>query len=667
MAICNRLGAGAGTLAWLPAAPAPTEAGPELTPKKRRRYLRSSPSGWPGAAAPRAPFTPRFRLCFQVRTDLIRNFCIIAHIDHGKSTLADRLLESTATLDSRKMRAQVLDSNELERERGITIKLHAVRMSHRARDGRDYALNLIDTPGHVDFTYEVSRSLAACEGAILVVDATQGVQAQPLSNLFLALDADLEIIPVLNKIDLPGAEPERRRQEVADLMGIDAESVLEVSAKEGRGIDEVLEAVVRRIPAPGGDPAAPLRALIFDSYYDQYLGAVPSIRVVDGTVGPGVTITFGTVDSCYEVTEVGHMQLGRVPAASLGPGEVGYLVAAIKAVADTRPGDTVLDASRRAEELLPGYKEARPMVFAGLYPTDTDGYEELRDALHRLRLNDASLHFEPETSKALGFGFRCGFLGLLHMEVVQERLDREFGVKLITTVPNVKYEVAMSDGTRSWVENPSELPDRALVDSVAEPVVRAHIVVPAEYIGNVQKLCHERRGTFRGMSYLDPRRVEMDFELPLAEIVLDFYNRLKSGTRGYAALDYEFQEYRRDDLVKLDVMVNREPVDAFSVILHRDNAYQHGLALVRKLRQLIPRQQFDVALQAAIGGQIIARETVKAVRKNVTAKCYGGDITRKRKLLERQREGKKRMKQVGSVEIPQEAFMAVLQLDDTRS
>ena len=610
---------------------------------------------------------PHIPASSQVRTDLIRNFCIIAHIDHGKSTLADRLLESTATLDSRQMRDQVLDSNELERERGITIKLHAVRMSHRAEDGRDYELNLIDTPGHVDFTYEVSRSLAACEGAILVVDATQGVQAQTLSNLFLALDANLEIIPVLNKIDLPGAEPGRRREEVAELMGIDPRTILEVSAKEGRGVGEVLNAVVRRIPPPAGDPAAPLRALIFDSCYDRYLGAVPSVRVFDGTVRPGMTITFGTVDSSYEVTEVGHMRPGRTAAASLGPGEVGYLVAAIKAVSDTRAGDTVLDASRRAAELLPGYQEAKPMVFAGLYPTDTDGYEELRDALHRLRLNDASLHFEPETSRALGFGFRCGFLGLLHMEVVQERLDREFGVRLIATVPNVEYRVRMSDGGQLSVENPSELPDRALVESVAEPVVRAHIVVPAEYIGNVQRLCHERRGVFRGMSYLDPRRVEIDFELPLAEIVLDFHGRLKSGTRGYAALDYEFQEYRTDDLVKLDVMVNREPVDAFSVILHRDNAYQHGLALVRKLRELIPRQQFDVALQAAIGNQVIARQTVKAVRKNVTAKCYGGDITRKRKLLERQREGKRRMKQVGSVEIPQEAFMAVLQLDDTWS
>ena len=602
-----------------------------------------------------------------MKTDLIRNFCIIAHIDHGKSTLADRLLEATATLDSRQMREQVLDSNELERERGITIKLHAVRMSYRAKDGRELQFNLIDTPGHVDFTYEVSRSLAACEGAILVVDATQGVQAQTLSNLFLALDADLEIVPVLNKIDLPGAEPERRRGEVAELMGIDPDLVLAVSAKEGSGIEDVLEAVVERVPAPGGDPAAPLRALIFDSYYDQYLGAVPTIRVFDGTLRAGTSVTFGAVDSCYEVTEVGHLRLGRIPAQSLGPGEVGYLVAAIKAVADTRVGDTVLDAANPAGELLPGYQEAKPMVFAGLYPSDADDYEELRESLRRLQLNDASLQFEPETSRALGFGFRCGFLGLLHLEIVQERLDREFGVKLVTTVPNVKYRVSMADGSVLSIENPTDLPDRALVDSVAEPVVRAHIVTPSDFIGNVQKLCHERRGLFKGMSYLDPRRVEMDFELPLAEIVLDFYGRLKGGTKGYAALDYEFQEYRAGDLVKLDILVNREPVDAFSVILHRDNAYRHGNLLVRKLKDLIPRQQFEVALQAAIGGQVIARQTVKAVRKNVTAKCYGGDITRKRKLLERQREGKRRMKQVGSVEIPQEAFMAVLQLDDDRS
>ena len=602
-----------------------------------------------------------------MRTDLIRNFCIIAHIDHGKSTLADRLLEATATLDHRQMRDQVLDSNELERERGITIKLHAVRMEHTAPDGRAFDFNLIDTPGHVDFTYEVSRSLAACEGAILVVDATQGVQAQTLSNLFLALEADLEIIPVLNKTDLPGAEPERRRAEVAELMGIDPGQVLEASAKEGWGIEAVLAAVVDRVPAPGGDPDAPLRALIFDSYYDQYLGAVPSIRVVDGTIRPGMTISFGAVESGYEVTEVGHLRLGRVPADALGPGEVGYLVAAIKSVSDTRVGDTVLDAANRADELLPGYREAKPMVFAGLYPSDADDYEELRDSLHRLRLNDASLRFEPETSRALGFGFRCGFLGLLHLEIVQERLDREFGVKLVTTVPNVKYRVTMSGGDTLSVENPAELPDRALVESVAEPVVRARIVTPSDYIGNVQKLCHERRGVFRGMTYLDPRRVELDYELPLAEIVLDFYGRLKGGTRGYAALDYEFHEYRAGDLVKLDILVNQEPVDAFSVILHRDNAYQHGRALVRKLKELIPRQQFVVALQAAIGGQVIARSNVKAMRKNVTAKCYGGDITRKRKLLERQKEGKKRMKQVGSVEIPQEAFMAVLQLDGERS
>ena len=602
-----------------------------------------------------------------VRPDRIRNFCVVAHIDHGKSTLADRLLEATATLDSRQMREQVLDSNELERERGITIKLHAVRMSYSADDGRRYELNLIDTPGHVDFTYEVSRSLAACEGAVLVVDATQGVQAQTLSNLFLALEAGLEIVPVLNKIDLPGAEPERRRMEVAELIGVDPASILEASAKDGVGIDAVLKAVVARVPPPAGDRQAPLRALIFDSHYDQYLGAVPTIRVFDGVVRAGTTIAFGAVEAQYEVTEVGYLRLGRCPADELGPGEVGYLVAAVKSVSDTRVGDTILDARNPASELLAGYQEARPMVFAGIYPSDTDGYEELRDALHRLKLNDAALHFEPETSRALGFGFRCGFLGLLHLEIVQERLDREFGVKLVSTVPNVKYRVAMLNGATQVVENPTTLPDRSLLASVAEPVVSARIVVPADYIGAVQRLCHDRRGVFKAMNYLDPQRVEMEFELPLAEIVLDFYDRLKGSTRGYAALDYEFLEYRDGDLVKLDVMVNREPVDAFSVILHRDNAYRHGRALVRKLRELIPRQQFEVALQAAIGNQVVARETVKALRKNVTAKCYGGDVTRKRKLLERQREGKRRMKQVGSVEIPQEAFMAVLQLDDDRA
>ena len=588
----------------------------------------------------------------------------MAHIDHGKSTLADRLLEGTRTLDPREMRAQVLDDNELERERGITIKLHAVRMRYQAQDGKEYEFNLIDTPGHVDFTYEVSRSLAACEGAILVVDATQGPQAQTLSNLFLALDAGLEIIPVVNKIDLPGAEPERRRDEVADLLGVPPETVLLTSAKEGTGIEEVLEAVVERIPEPLGDAEAPLRALIFDSYYDKYLGAVPSVRVVDGTLQPGMKITFGNVNASYEVTEVGSMRLGRVPAKALTPGEVGYVVAAIKAVGDTRVGDTILDADNPSTELLPGYQEARPMVFAGLYPTDTDDYENLRDALERLRMNDASLQYEPETSTALGFGFRCGFLGLLHMEIVQERLEREFSVDMITTVPNVEYHVLLTDGTELRVESPTALPDPGTVTTIAEPIVLARILCPSEYIGNVQKLCHDRRGIFRDMSYPDPQRVELDFELPLSEIVLDFYDRLKSSTRGYAALDYEFLEMRSGALVRLDILVNGDPVDAFSVIIHEDKAYLYGRDLVRKLKELIPRQQFPVALQAAMGNNVIARTNLKAVRKNVTAKCYGGDVTRKRKLLERQKVGKKRMKQVGTVEIPQEAFLAVLSLGE---
>ncbi|HSR42068.1 MAG TPA: translation elongation factor 4, partial [Longimicrobiales bacterium] len=582
-----------------------------------------------------------------MRLDHIRNFCIVAHIDHGKSTLADRLLELTATLDQRQMREQVLDSNELERERGITIKLHAVRMAYRARDGEEYELNLIDTPGHVDFTYEVSRSLAACEGAILVVDATQGVQAQTLSNLFLALDADLEIVPVINKIDLPGAEPERRRDEVADLLGVDPDTVLLASAKEGTGVREIMEAVVERVPPPTGDADAPLRALIFDSYYDQYQGAIPSVRVVDGVLRPGMQIGFGAVEAEYEVTEVGYMRLGRVKQPELGPGEVGYVIAAIKEVGHTRPGDTVLDAENPPDGLLPGYQEVRPMVFAGLYPTDSDDFEDLRDALDRLKMNDASLHFEPETSAALGFGFRCGFLGLLHMEIIQERLDREFGVDLITTVPNVEYHVTLTDGETLEIESPTAMPERGRIETVSEPVVRVRIVCPAEYIGNVQKLCHDRRGTFRGMQYLDTERVELDFEMPLAEIVLDFYDRLKSGTRGFAAMDYEFLEYRVDELVRLDILLNGDPVAAFSVIIHRDKAYEHGRDLIRRLKELIPRQQFEVALQAAIGNNVIARETIRPLRKNVTAKCYGGDVTRKRKLLEKQKEGKKRMKQVG--------------------
>ncbi len=599
-----------------------------------------------------------------MRLDHIRNFCIVAHIDHGKSTLADRLLELTGTLNQRQMREQVLDSNELERERGITIKLHAVRMDYRADDGERYELNLIDTPGHVDFTYEVSRSLQACEGAILVVDASQGVQAQTLSNLFLALDADLEIIPVINKIDLPGAEPEKRRQELAELLGVDPDTVVLASAKEGVGVHETIEEVVKRVPPPAGEADRPLRALIFDSYYDKYQGAVPLVRVVDGTVRPGMTIGFGAVEARYEVTEVGYMRLGRVPQEELGPGEVGYVIAAIKEVADTRPGDTLFDAENPPEELLPGYQEVRPMVFAGLYPTDSDDYEDLRDALDKLKLNDASLHYEPETSAALGFGFRCGFLGLLHMEIIQERLDREFDVDLITTVPNVEYRVKLTDGSEIAVESPTTLPERGRIESISEPIVKVRIVCPADYIGNVQKLTHDRRAIFKGMQYLDTERVELDYELPLAEIVLDFYDRLKSGTRGFAAMDYEFHEYRAADLVKLDVLLNGDPVDAFSVIIHRDKAFEYGRDLLKRLKELIPRQQFEVALQAAIGAKIIARETVKALRKNVTAKCYGGDITRKRKLLEKQKEGKRRMKQVGTVEIPQEAFLAVLSLGE---
>ncbi|HEX2205529.1 MAG TPA: translation elongation factor 4 [Longimicrobium sp.] len=599
-----------------------------------------------------------------MRIEHIRNFCIVAHIDHGKSTLADRLIESTRTLQMREMKDQILDSMDIERERGITIKLNAVRMRYLAKDGGDYELNLIDTPGHVDFTYEVSRSLAACEGAILVVDASQGVQAQTLSNLFLAMEAGLEIIPILNKIDLPGAEPERRREELVDLLGVDPDDVLLVSAKAGIGIEALLEAIVARIPPPEGDPDAPPRALIFDSYYDKYQGAIPSIRVVDGVFRPGMRIAFGASDAVYPVDEVGYLAIGRYKLPELRPGEVGYIVAGIKKVSDTRVGDTIFDAENQATDLLPGYQEVKPMVFAGIYPTDAEQYEELRDALGKLQLNDASLSYEPETSLALGFGFRCGFLGLLHMEIIQERLEREFDLDLITTVPNVKYRVVMTDAEVLWIESPSALPDRTRIDHIAEPYVRARIMTPADYIGAVQKLCHERRGDFRGMSYPDPQRVELTYELPLAEIVLDFYDRLKSATRGYASLDYEFADYRDNPLVKLDMMINGDPVDAFSVIIHQDKAYEYGRTVAEKLRQLIPRQQFEVAIQAAIGNKIIARESIKAMRKNVTAKCYGGDISRKRKLLEKQKEGKKRMKQVGTVEIPQEAFLAVLQVGD---
>ena len=599
-----------------------------------------------------------------MRQDHIRNFCIVAHIDHGKSTLADRLIELTGTLDKRLMREQVLDTMDLERERGITIKLNAVRMNYHARDGGVYELNLIDTPGHVDFTYEVSRSLQACEGAILVVDASQGIQAQTLSNLFLAMDAGLEIIPVLNKIDLPGAEPDRRAQELHELIGAKPEEIFRISAKEGTNVPDLLEAVVRRIPAPRGVADAPLRALIFDSYYDRYRGAIPSIRVVDGTIRPGMKIAFGAhKDDVYEVDEVGYLQLGHKPTEQLEAGEVGYFVANVRGVRDTRSGDTVLDADHRDVPLLPGYRDIMSMVFAGLYPTNAEQFEELRDALGKLQLNDGSLHYEPESSVALGFGFRCGFLGLLHMEIVRERLEREFNLDLISTVPNVEYHVHRTDGTVELVENPSLMPHGSAVDHIEEPYVKARIVAPAEYIGAVMKLGQERRGVYKGMHYVDPTRVEFTWEFPLAEIILDFYDKLKTISRGYASLDYEFLEYRPAELVKLDMLLNGEAVDAFSVIIHRDKAYEWGKKIAEKLKELIPRQLFEVVIQAAIGTKVIARETVRPLRKNVTAKCYGGDVTRKRKLLEKQKEGKKRMKQVGTVEIPQEAFLAVLQVD----
>ena len=599
-----------------------------------------------------------------MRQDHIRNFCIVAHIDHGKSTLADRLIELTGTLDKRLMRDQVLDTMDLERERGITIKLNAVRMSYHAKNGHLYELNLIDTPGHVDFTYEVSRSLVACEGAILVVDASQGIQAQTLSNLLLAMDAGLEIIPVLNKIDLPGAEPDKRAQEIHDLIGTKPGEILRISAKEGRGVPELIEAVVQRVPPPRGNPSAPVRALIFDSYYDRYRGAIPSIRVVDGVVKPGMKVAFGAHrDDVYEVDEVGYLQLGHKPAEQLEAGEVGYLVANVRGVREIRPGDTVLDAEHRDVELLPGYRDIQSMVFAGLYPTNAEQYEELRDALAKLQLNDASLHYEPETSVALGFGFRCGFLGLLHMEIVRERLEREFDLDLISTVPNVEYHVYKTDQSMELVENPSLLPHGSEVDRIEEPYVKARIFAPADYIGGIMKLGQERRGIYNGMQYLDPTRVEFHFDFPLAEIILDFYDKLKTISRGYASLDYEFLAYRPAELVKLDMLLNGDAVDAFSVIIHRDKAYEWGRKIADKLKDLIPRQLFEVVIQAAIGTKVIARETVRPLRKNVTAKCYGGDVTRKRKLLEKQREGKKRMKQVGTVEIPQEAFLAVLQVE----
>ena len=597
-----------------------------------------------------------------METAHIRNFCIIAHIDHGKSTLADRLLELTGAIDPRQMKDQVLDSMDLERERGITIKAHAIRFSYRAPDGGDYELNLIDTPGHVDFTYEVSRSLAACEGALLVVDASQGIEAQTLSNLLLALGAGLTVIPIINKIDLPNAEPERRRAELAELLDCSEDEVLLVSAKDGTGVGAVLEAAVERVPAPGGNVDAPLRALIFDSQHDNYLGAVPLIRVVDGRVRPGTSIAFGSNGSKYEVREVGYLRLGAVSTPELSAGEVGYLTAQIKSVADTKVGDTVLDADNRASELLPGYRDVKPMVFAGLYPGDSVQYERLRVALEKLKLNDAAIQYEFETSEALGFGFRCGFLGLLHMEIVRERLEREFDLDLVSTVPNVEYRVQLKNGEWIAVENPARMPAAGDFDVIEEPNVRVRILCPADYIGGVQKLCHERRGEFGHLHYIDSQRVEVVYDLPLAEMVLDFYEKLKSLTRGNGSLDYDLIGYRASDLARLDILLNGDSVDALSMIAHRDKAYHIGRALVEKLKELIPRQLYAVAIQAAIGNRVISRETVKPVRKDVTAKCYGGDVTRKRKLLEKQKEGKRRMKRVGQVDIPREAFLAILEV-----
>ena len=598
------------------------------------------------------------------RQERIRNFSIIAHIDHGKSTLADRILELTHTVSSREMQAQLLDSMDLERERGITIKLNAVELNYTAENGEEYVFHLIDTPGHVDFTYEVSRSLAACEGAVLVVDAAQGIEAQTLANVYLALDNDLEILPVINKIDLPAADPERVRKEIEDVIGIDASEAVLASAKAGIGIQEILEQIVEYVPAPAGDLEAPLKALIFDSIYDSYRGVVLNIRVMEGVVRPGDKIQLMSNGKTFEVTEVGVFSPKAIQRDYLMVGDVGYLTAAIKTVADTRVGDTVTLADNPAAEALPGYRKMNPMVFCGLYPIDNSRYNDLREALEKLELNDAALQFEPETSQALGFGFRCGFLGLLHMDVVQERLEREFNLELITTAPSVIYHVNKTDGSMVVVDNPADFPDPVTIQSVEEPFVKAQIMVPNDYVGAVMELSQRKRGEFVTMDYLDDYRVNVVYEIPLSEIVFDFFDKLKSSTKGYASFDYEMSGYRVSKLVKMDILLNSEKVDALSFIVHRDFAYERGKAIVEKLRQLIPRQQFEVPIQAAIGQKIVARSDIKALRKNVLAKCYGGDISRKRKLLEKQKEGKKRMKQIGSVEVPQEAFMAVLKMDE---
>jgi GTP-binding protein LepA len=590
----------------------------------------------------------------------IRNFSIVAHIDHGKSTLADRLLALTGTMDAKKAVDQVLDSMDLERERGITIKAHTVRLLYRARDGQEYTLNLIDTPGHVDFSYEVSRALAACEGALLIIDAAQGIEAQTLANYYLAHEAKLAIIPVINKIDLPAADVEGTREQITELLELDGHEALAISAKHGTGVPDVLEAIVARIPPPTGDPDAPLKALVFDSYYDSYQGVVVYVRVVDGRARPGTRVEFMSNGRAYEVHQLGVLTPGPTPVAELSAGQVGYLTASIKRVADAKVGDTITEAARPTAEAYPGYRDAKPMVFAGLYPIEDTEYEALRDALEKLRLNDPAFTFEPETSLALGYGFRCGFLGMLHMEIVQERLERHYGLSLIVTSPSVQYRLLTTAGDVLEVDNPSRLPTPDKIEEMEEPYVSASIFVPTEFMTAIYKLAQEKRGEHRALEYLGGKRVHIRFDLPLAEIVVDFYDRLKSISKGYASLDYEFSGFRRSELVKLDILLNSEPVDALSTIVHRDKAYEKGKALVERLRAVIPRQLFEVAIQAAIGSRVIARETVKAMGKNVTAKCYGGDITRKRKLLERQKEGKKRMKQVGKVEVPQEAFLSVL-------
>ena len=595
----------------------------------------------------------------------IRNFCIIAHIDHGKSTLADRIIEMTGLLTNREMQAQVLDNMELERERGITIKSQAVRTIYKAKDGEEYIFNLIDTPGHVDFNYEVSRSLAACEGAILIVDASQGIEAQTLANTYLAIDHDLEVVPVINKIDLPSAQPEMVINEIEDVIGIPAEDAPQVSAKTGLNVESVLEEIVEKIPSPTGDENAPLKALIFDSYYDSYKGVIVYVRIKEGTVKPGDRIRMMATGAEFDVVEVGVMHpAGLVPNKGLAAGDVGYIAASIKNIQDTRVGDTITTVKNAAAEPLPGYKKVNPMVYSGIYPADGAQYEDLKDALAKLQLNDAALMFEPETSVALGFGFRCGFLGLLHMEIIQERLEREYNLDLVTTAPSVIYKVYKTNGEMVWVDNPTNLPDPAEIDYMEEPMVKATIMVPKDYVGNVMELCQERRGIYKDMTYMDASRAEIFYELPLNEIIYDFFDALKSRTKGYASFDYELCGYTRSNLVKLDILLNGEMVDALSFIVHKDSAYSRGRKMAEKLKEAIPRQLFEVPIQAAVGSKIIARETVRAMRKDVLAKCYGGDITRKKKLLEKQKEGKKRMRQVGSVEVPQEAFMSVLKLDD---